>query len=757
MKISFWDVLTGILMFAGFGVVLVFANIFIDPYTILNPFPPPTIQPTVKVPTMTPTLRKLPAIWTATPTGNIQTTTLLPSLTPAASKTGFTLAPTNTFTPIPSLTPAGTITPTRTNTPLGGKTSTPTRTRTPTNSSSGSFAITSVQNVAASPSSWSGTCPKSFSMSANIYYSGDGTITYYWIRSSDNAHLSSGSFDTDGTSPDSFTATLTSGTPGFVNTSTYSLYIDNPNHQQFGGVDIAMVCTGLSFTSSATPSIAENNTAVVTVATSPTGSTFSITGGADAALFTINASTGALTFLAAPNFEAPADVGVNNVYNITVHAVNGSMTADQAIAVTVTDANEFSPAITSDGAGPTAALSKAENTTAVTTVTATDGDGSATLTYSIVAGGDGALFTINSGTGVLTFNPAPNYEVPTDAGANNVYDVTVRVSDGTNTDTQVISVTVTNVAPAITSNGGGATANISVAENTTAVTTVTASDGDASTTMTYSKAGGADQALFNIDSGTGVLTFAAAPDYDSPGDAGGNNIYDVTVQVSDGALTDTQDIAVTVTDANDITPVFTSGAAFSVAENATAVTTVTATDGDAGSTLTFSLVAGGDAAAFNITTGGVLTFASAPNFEAPTDGGTNNVYDVTVQVTDGVHPVTQAIAVTVTNVAPTISSNGGGGTAAISMEENLTAVTTIVASDGDASTTMTYSITGGADAGLFTIVPSTGVLTFSSAPDFEIPGDSGANNIYDVTVQVSDGALTDAQDIAVTVTDDPLA
>src|SRR4029079_3548556 len=98
-----------------------------------------------------------------------------------------------------------------------------------------------------------------------------------------------------------------------------------------------------------------------------------------------------------------------------------------------------------------------------------------------------AKFAINSSTGVLSFASAPNFEVPTDVGGNNVYDVTVQVSDGSLTDTQAIAVTVTNVneAPVITSDGGGATATRNVAENSTAVTTVTATDVDASTTLTY--------------------------------------------------------------------------------------------------------------------------------------------------------------------------------------------------------------------------------------------------------------------------------
>src|SRR5204863_4494123 len=94
---------------------------------------------------------------------------------------------------------------------------------------------------------------------------------------------------------------------------------------------------------------------------------------------------------------------------------------------------------------------------------ATDPDAGTTLTYSI-SGADAALFDINAATGVVTFKSAPNYEVRADAGANNVYDITVGASDGTNITTKAVAITVTNVneAPTITS---GAAAGF--AENAT--------------------------------------------------------------------------------------------------------------------------------------------------------------------------------------------------------------------------------------------------------------------------------------------------
>jgi len=155
---------------------------------------------------------------------------------------------------------------------------------------------------------------------------------------------------------------------------------------------------------------------------------------------------------------------------------------------------------------------------AVTTVTATDPDAGATQTYSIVGGADQLKFAINSSTGALSFIAAPDFENPADSGTNNIYDVTVQVSDGSLTDTQAIAVTVTNVneAPVINSNGGGASASVSVAENTSAVTTVTATDPDAGATQTYSIVGGADQLKFAINSATGALSFVAAPNFESP-------------------------------------------------------------------------------------------------------------------------------------------------------------------------------------------------------------------------------------------------
>ncbi|TAK75288.1 MAG: DUF4347 domain-containing protein, partial [Aquabacterium sp.] len=212
--------------------------------------------------------------------------------------------------------------------------------------------------------------------------------------------------------------------------------------------------------------------------------------------------------------------------------------------------------------------------TADATITAGSSSTFSSMTVTLTNKPDGVLESLSavttstpiaasydSGTGVLTLSGSATaaqyqqvlrtvtYNNTSDNPSTTARTINVVVTDSygqTATATTTLSVTRVNDAPAITSNGGGSTASINVAETLTAVTTVVASDPDS--TVSYSIVGGADSAKFSINTTTGVLTFSAAPDYESPTDVGGNNVYDVIVQASDGTLTDTQAIAVTVTD-----------------------------------------------------------------------------------------------------------------------------------------------------------------------------------------------------------------
>lgn len=125
-----------------------------------------------------------------------------------------------------------------------------------------------------------------------------------------------------------------------------------------------------------------------------------------------------------------------------VHTSNATTT--KTITVQVNPVND-APVIDSNGGGDTATISVAENTAFVTTVHATDADGQA-LIYAISGGADASLFTIDSVTGALSFNAAPDFENPQDVGNDNHYNVIVTASDGTLLDTQALDIQVTDVA-----------------------------------------------------------------------------------------------------------------------------------------------------------------------------------------------------------------------------------------------------------------------------------------------------------------------
>lgn len=113
--------------------------------------------------------------------------------------------------------------------------------------------------------------------------------------------------------------------------------------------------TAPTFTSSQSLNSPENTTAIANVVVNESA-TMTIFGGDDQAKFSIlkvNDTTVALSFISAPNFEAPTDYGTNNTYVVTIRAVDGSANASTlTITVTVTDLNEASNFVAFAIAGP---------------------------------------------------------------------------------------------------------------------------------------------------------------------------------------------------------------------------------------------------------------------------------------------------------------------------------------------------------------------------------------------------------------------
>jgi hypothetical protein len=206
----------------------------------------------------------------------------------------------------------------------------------------------------------------------------------------------------------------------------------------------------------------------------------------------------------------------------------------------------------------------------------------------------------------------------------------------------------------------------------------------------------------------------------------------------------------------DITsPEITSPFIFSKPENTSTESLITTVRASESTTIT--MAGGSDSADFTLTysdsTSVFLKFASVPNYELPGDSDFDNIYAFTLNLEDYSGNVsTKIFSITVTDVneAPVIGAFSGAVSAAYSVSENTTGLFNINATDVDAGTILTYSLTG-TDANDFTI-SSSGALAFSPAADFEAPTDDGANNTYVVVTWASDGALSDSQTVTITVT-----
>ena len=344
----------------------------------------------------------------------------------------------------------------------------------------------------------------------------------------------------------------------------------------------------------------------------------------------------------------PSDTQGPNTYDVTFSVTDGVVTTSETITITVNEVNQ-APVLTLVGN-----QTVSEGQLLSFTATATDTDVPVQqLTFSLENGATGQVpggASITAG-GLFTWTP-------TEVQGPGSYIFDVVVSDGTLSDSETITVTVNeaNLAPVLNLIG-----NQIVNEGQPLTFTAGATDADLpAQPLTFSLANGATGQVpvgASIDPASGVFTW-------TPTEAQGPGTFTFDVVVTDNgtlALSDSETITVTVNEGNQ-TPTFTSSPTVSVQENQTQVMTVTASDADVpGQPLIYSLAGGADAAAFAVTSGGALSFQTAPNFESPTDANLDNVYEVTVQVSDGVGGIaTQALQVTVTNVVeniPAISIN----------------------------------------------------------------------------------------------------
>ena len=310
----------------------------------------------------------------------------------------------------------------------------------------------------------------------------------------------------------------------------------------------------------------------------------------------------------------------------------------------------------------------------------------------------------------------------------------------------------TLASPVITSNGGGATAAISVSDSETFITDVQVTGANGyfeGFGVEYYFSGGSDSYLFSIDVNTGVVTFDGAFDTNNPTDVGADNVYDINVLAIDWTgASDTQAIAITVEPsasgldlAGDTNITVDSGNAFAVDLNVTGA----ASGFSEGNGVEYYFNGGQDSYLFDLNSNtGELTFSSAPDFDNPRDGNRDNVYDVGILAIDySGQEVRRSLAITVQD-----SDTPPTGSLDIANDLNITVDSgstfaadlnvTGAANGFSEGNGVEYYFNGGQDSYLFDLNSNTGELTFSSAPDFNNPRDGNRDNVYDVGILAID-------------------
>lgn len=424
---------------------------------------------------------------------------------------------------------------------------------------------------------------------------------------------------------------------------------------------------------------------------------YAITGSAaDNSLFSVNASSGSLSFDSAPDFESPADANGDNIYEVEVTVTGSTSGTDvRAITVSLLNINE-APSISGSPATTVAEMASYNFTPGVI-----DPD-TASLSFSIV--NKPAWASFNSSTGELS--GTPDY---TNAGSYT--NIVISVDDGGNSvSLPAFAITVTDVNAPPTISG---TPQTTVAENGSYSFTPTGSDIDSGEVLTYSILNKPDWAAF--DTATGALS--GSPGYDDAGSYSG-----IVISLADDDLASDSLAAFTITVTNsNRAPAISGTPAVVAAENNPYSFVPTASDPDSADILSYSIINKPDWASFDTATGALT---GTPGYD---DAGSYSGIVISVSDGQGGSDSLTAFDITVsnTNRAPVIS-----GTPVGSVAENSAYSFTPGASDADSGSLLSFTIINKPAWASFNTV--SGALTGT-------PGYDDAGSYSGIVISVSDG------------------
>ncbi|MEL1227168.1 MAG: Ig-like domain-containing protein, partial [Candidatus Neomarinimicrobiota bacterium] len=297
------------------------------------------------------------------------------------------------------------------------------------------------------------------------------------------------------------------------------------------------------------------------------------------------------------------------------------------------------------------------------------------------------------------FNYIPNK----DFNGSDTFTYTITQSEKADTANVNIAINPVNDPPSIE-----IASTIRVAENQTDVTTVSVSDVDGDE-LTLSL-GGTDADSFNL-SNENKLSFKELPDYE-------NKIsYSITLILTDGIVTVDRDLTIIVLDVDEA-PVVTSSDVFNADENQTTIDIVSASDPE-GSSITFEL-SGTDANSLSISSSGILTFNSAPNYEL------KNVYSIDVNIGDGINTTTQNLTININDINDVPLVTSASYDLNLLPQDQTSKAIMLSATDEDGDT-LTYSIINNGTYGTasFSAQSATETINVSVAAN-----NSGSGNVY---------------------------
>ncbi len=411
-----------------------------------------------------------------------------------------------------------------------------------------------------------------------------------------------------------FNVTFIASDGGLADSEVVAITVNDAGNQRpvLAAIGPQLVNEGANLNFNASAIDPDGTTPTLTATGLPVGATFN------------NNGDGTGTFNFSPTFAQ------SGIYNVTFIATDGVLADSEVVAVSVNDAGNQAPVLTTIGP-------RNVNEGAVLNFNINAGDPDSSIpTLSAVGVPTNASF-VDNGNGTGTFNFAPDF---TQAG---VFNVTFIASDGFLADSEVVAVTVNEVnrRPVLAAIGAQ-----NVTEGVLLNFNTTATDLDA-TIPTMTAVNLPLNATF-VDNANGSGSFNFTPGFNQAG------IFNVTFIASDGLLADSEVVAITVIDAGNQRPVLATIGNRAIQEGNVLQFRLSATDGD-GAIPTLAAFTIPANAIFVDSTNGAGSFTFSPNFNQA------GVYNVLFVASDGVLADSESVQITVGeagNLPPVLDSIG---------------------------------------------------------------------------------------------------